>query len=216
MTKMLIAVRVSVFALFAPVMSAMDASANVPAGVCHLGAYEMSDGSRTVVQPSVNDDLRYRFENGVTGRLYYINDNEYESGEGWAVREPVTLRVTFGDCETGIVRFDRKGAPALTGEQIPLPVKPVSFRSNGETLYGELVLPVQRKPRAAVVLQYGGGRDSAVINNYVQYLLPLHDIAVFVFDKRGTGRSGGEFNAHIPMLADDTVAAIEAVVICRK
>lgn len=185
--------------------------ANAPAGVCHLGAYAMSDGSEMVVQPSHGDDLRFRFGTGETGRLYYIADNEYESGQGWAVREPATLRAKFGACEAGEVRMTWKDGRVLDGEKIPLRITPVPFESGRETLYGELVLPEKRSPRALVALQYGGGRDSAVINNYVQHLLPLHGIAVFVFDKRGTGRSTGEFNAHIGMLADDLVAAVNAV-----
>lgn len=71
--------------------------------------------------------------------------------------------------------------------------------------------PARRKPRAVVVLQYGGGQESAVTDNFVQHLLPLKDIAVFVFDKRGTGRSTGSFSAHIGMLSDDLVAAIRSV-----
>jgi hypothetical protein len=61
------------------------------------------------------------------------------------------------------------------------------------------------------VLQYGSGRDSAVVNNYVQYLLPLRDIAVFVFDKRGTGRSTGDYSIDITPLARDLAAAVDAV-----
>src|SRR5690606_15983823 len=79
-------------------------------------------------------------------------------------------------------------------------------------LHGELVMPADGvAPRAVVVLQYGGGRDSAVYNNWVQYLLAVHSIAAFVYDKPGTGRSEGEFNAHVGMLSDDLVAAVRAV-----
>jgi pimeloyl-ACP methyl ester carboxylesterase len=45
----------------------------------------------------------------------------------------------------------------------------------------------------------------------VQYLLPLRDIAVFVFDKRGTGRSTGDYSIDITPLARDLVAAVDAV-----
>jgi hypothetical protein len=59
-------------------------------------------------------------------------------------------------------------------------------KNDAVTLYGELVMPAKHKPSAGVVLQYGSGRESAVANNFVQHLLPLQDIAVFVFDKRVT------------------------------
>lgn len=180
-------------------------------GSCHSGAYGLSDGSQMVIQPSVDPDLRYRRLDGSTGRLYPVGGNSYESGDGWAVRKPVTLNVTFGACDEGIIHFQPAGKPALEGRKIALPTIPITFSSEGQTLYGELVMPAGGKPRAIVVLQYGGGRDSAVANNFVQHLLPLRDIAVFVFDKRGTGRSTGKFNAHIAMLADDLVAAVQAV-----
>src|SRR5690606_21380975 len=132
--------------------------------------------------------------------------------EGWAVRTPVTLRAGFGDCAGGQVRIERDGAPALEGRRIVLPTAPIRFRSAGNLLHGELVMPADGvAPRAVVVLQYGGGRDSAVYNNWVQYLLAVHGIAAFVYDKPGTGRSEGEFNAHVGMLSDDLVAAVRAV-----
>jgi pimeloyl-ACP methyl ester carboxylesterase len=176
-------------------------------GGCNTGAYQLSDGSRLVIQPSDDDNLRYRFPDGTSGKLFPVADG-YESGDGWSVREPVALRVS---CEADSIQFQRERSTALKGRKIPLPTIPVSFQNGNATLYGELVLPLRKKPRAVVVLQYGSGRDSAVTDNFLQHLLPLKDIAVFVFDKRGTGRSTGEFNAHIGMLADDVVAAVRAV-----
>jgi pimeloyl-ACP methyl ester carboxylesterase len=181
-----------------------------PPGACHGGAYAMGDGSSLVITPSDAPNLRYRSLDGASGRLYPVSGNGYESGEGWAVREPVTLRVEFGACGEGRIRVQREGASAVEGRRVPLPVTPVSFASGGDTLYGELVMPVGR-PRAVVVLQYGSGRESAVANNFVQHLLPLRDIAVFVFDKRGTGRSAGGFSADASELADDMAAAARAV-----
>lgn len=204
----------SAAALFAVLLAAMPASAaetGPPPGSCHSGAYALADGSQMVVSPSVPPDLRYRLRDGRTGRLYPVGEGRYESGEGWAVRTPAVLRVDFGQCRGDGVRVMRDGAPALRGSRIALPTIPVRFRSGDTPLYGELVLPGDATPRAAVVMQYGGGRDSAVYNNFIQHLLPLEGIAVFVYDKPGTGRSGGRFNAHVGMLADDLVAAVEAV-----
>jgi alpha-beta hydrolase superfamily lysophospholipase len=81
-----------------------------------------------------------------------------------------------------------------------------TFSSIGNTLYGELVTP--DKPQALVVLVFGAGQDSAVTYNYVQHLLPMYDIAVFVYDKRGTGKSTGRFTVDFSELADDALAAV--------
>ena len=64
------------------------------------------------------------------------------------------------------------------------------------------------KPQALVVLVFGSGQDSAVTFNYVQHLLPTYGIAVFVYDKRGTGRSTGRFTVDFSELADDAIAAV--------
>lgn len=185
----------------------IHANTSTAVGRCQSGAYALSDGSRFVIQPSDEQNLRYRFLDGTSGKLYPVA-NGYESGEGWSVREPVTLRVA---CDGVKVRFHRQGAAALTGKRIALPTTPITVERDEGSLYGELVTPSKRKPRAVVVLQYGSGRDSAVTDNFLQHLLPLEDIAVFVFDKAGTGRSTGQFNMHIGMLADDLAAAVRAV-----
>lgn len=185
----------------------IHANTNTPGGRCQTGAYELSDGSKFVIQPSDEQNLRYRFPDGTSGKLYPVAAG-YESGEGWSVREPVTLRVA---CNGEEVRFHRQDAAALTGRKIALPTTPITVERAEGSLYGELVAPLKNKPRAVVVLQYGSGRDSAVTDNFLQHLLPLDDIAVFVFDKAGTGRSTGQFSMHIGMLADDLAAAVRAV-----
>jgi len=182
-----------------------------PAGACYTGAYAMSDGSNLVVQPGNTGNLRYRFMSGVTGELFPVGAGRYESGDGWNVRQPVTLRVDFGSCDGRSIRFQHDKAPQLKGSKVALPTTPLIFKNGDVTLYGELVLPVTRNPRAVIVLQYGSGRESAVADNFVQHLLPLKDIAVFVFDKRGTGQSTGGFTADIKTLAADMTAAVQAV-----
>jgi hypothetical protein len=115
------------------------------ANTCHTGAYALSDGSQFVVQPSDADNLRYRFLDGTSGRLYRVSENRYETGDGWAVREPVTLRVEFTGCDESTVRMDRGSSPALQGRKINLPKTPISFDSGSLRLYGELVIPAVRE-----------------------------------------------------------------------
>jgi uncharacterized protein len=204
MTKLLIPL------VAAGVCSLAAAAEEPPPGACHAGAYAMSDGSRLVITPSDPPALRYRSLRGTTGKLFPLAGHSYESGDGWAVQTPVTVEVEFEGCREGQILF-RRSSITLSGERIDLPTRPIRFHRDEIAFYGELILPRGREPAAVLVLQYGGGRDSAVYYNFLQHLLPLEDIAVFVFDKRGTGRSTGHFSAHIGMLADDLVAAVEAV-----
>lgn len=181
-----------------------------PPGACHSGAYALSDGSELVISPSDSPNLRYRFTDGRSGKLFPTGNNAYESGEGWSVHEPVMLWAEFGACGDGVLRLDL-GSAVLQGQRIKLPVTPLPFSSGDATIYGEIVFPADAAPEALVVLQYGSGTDSAVTYNFLQYLLPLEGIAVYVFDKRGTGRSTGGYSMEIPTLADDVAAAVEAV-----
>jgi pimeloyl-ACP methyl ester carboxylesterase len=203
----------TIFCLIAIAALAQSAAAGEPAppGACYSGAYQMEDGSYRVITPSDPPNLRFRTLSGESGRLYQAGERRYESGSGWSVHEPVTLHVRFGACDESAVRFEQEGLPSLDGRKVALPVTPMRVDAGDVDLYGELVLPVDRAPRAVVVLQYGSGPDSAVTYNFLQHLLPLKDIAVLVFDKRGTGRSTGSYSIHIGMLARDMTAVVRAL-----
>ncbi len=112
-----------------------------------------------------------------------------------------STNVPASNCE-----FRLKGGPSGVAQRVPVTRTPSTFSSIGNTLYGELFAPA--KPQALVILVFGSGQDSAVTFNYVQHLLPTYGIAVFVYDKRGTGRSNGRFTVDFSELADDALAAV--------
>lgn len=177
---------------------------------CRVGAYALAGGEKLVVTRSDGENLRYRRLDGRSGKLFATASGAFEGGEGWSVREPVSVQARFGSCAEGRLTFQRAGEPARAGRKVPLRITPLRFESRGEQLYGELVLPERGRPKAIVVLQYGSGDDSAVLNNFVQYLLPLKGIGVVVFDKAGTGRSGGKLTGDFQRLAEDMAAAVRA------
>lgn len=198
-------------AVLQPPTAAFEAAAFAgDPGLCHIGAYATEDGAQVVITPSDGPNLRYRYLDGRSGKLFPVDGQAYESSEGWSAHTPVTLRARFGTCSERRIELE-SGGRTVRGLRIDLPMQPVNFASGTQMLYGELVMPTGGPPRAAVVLQYGSGRDSAVVYNFLQYLLPLKGIAVFVFDKRGTGRSQGEYTAVIEVLAEDLAAAVAAV-----
>ncbi|MFB6456116.1 alpha/beta hydrolase family protein [Chitinophaga sp. Hz27] len=177
---------------------------------CRNGAYQLSDGSKLVISPSYGNDLRYRRMDGTSGRLFLQPDSSYLSGSGWANPKNPNIFARFGGCGQDSLAF-RQDGKELGGKRIHFPVIPLRFTGQDASLYGELFLPVNKKPKAVVVLHYGSGQESAVLQNYVQYLLPLSDIAVLVYDKPGTGRSTGKQTANFELLATDMVAAVKAV-----
>ena len=201
---------VAVAAILFPAMAVADDDP-APEQACHFGAYRLPDGGLLTLAPSDPPNLRYRLRDGTAGKLWPAPDGGFEGGEGWSVRTPVTTRATFGACGANTFSWRRGDGPAVEARRVPLPVEPITFTSGKDRLYGELVLPETGTPKAIVVLQYGSGSDSAVLNNYVQYMLPLDGVAVFVFDKRGTGRSGGGMTMDFHTLAQDMAAAVDAV-----
>lgn len=177
---------------------------------CHAGVYRFEDDSTVILTPSDDRAVRFRLSDGRSGRLYPKADHSFEGGAGWAEREPVVVTARIPECGAHAIEFRHRDGPAGRAARVELTRKPVYFHSLGNQLYGELYLPLGKAPQALVVLAYGSGRDSAVTFNYLQHLLPLHGIATFVFDKRGTGRSAGSFTVDFSALADDTIAALAA------
>ena len=176
------------------------------ATTCYSGAYRLPGGDSIIISPSDEGALRYRVSDGRSGRLYPDDDKHFHGGPGWASREPRIADAAFDECPGERLEFHLKDGPAGVARRMPVTKKAGTFSSIGNTLYGELFTP--QNPKALVVLVFGSGQDSAVTYNYVQHLLPTYGIAVFVYDKRGTGKSNGRFTVDFSELADDALAAV--------
>jgi alpha-beta hydrolase superfamily lysophospholipase len=176
------------------------------ATTCYPGVYRLPGGDSIIISPSDEGALRYRVSDGRSGRLYPDDDKHFHGGPGWASREPRIADAAFDECPGERLEFHLKDGPAGVARRVPVTKKAGTFSSIGNTLYGELFAP--QNPKALVVLVFGSGQDSAVTYNYVQHLLPTYGIAVFVYDKRGTGKSNGRFTVDFSELADDALAAV--------
>jgi len=179
-----------------------------PPHACYSGAYRFSGGGYIVISPSDEGALRYRLHDGRSGRLYPDDDRHFHGGPDGSSREPRIAEAVFDECPGKRLEFRHKDGPSGVAQRVATTRTPATFSSLGNTLHGELFAPA--KPQALVVLVFGSGNDSAITWNYVQHLLPLYDVAVFVYDKRGTGQSNGQFTVDFSALADDAIAAVAA------
>jgi len=176
---------------------------------CHVGAYRLADGSFVDVAPAVGDTLRWRRFDGTTGALARASGGKWVSSYGWTDR-PDHVRVEWPDCARGAIRFG-----GVRGQRIPFDVTETRFVSHGTTLVGRLVLPKQRRPGTdadrvpIVVLVHGAEWISARTFYSLQRMLPSEGVGAFVYDKRGTGASGGTYTQDFDLLADDAVAAMK-------
>ena len=169
---------------------------------CHIGSYRLADGNLVDIAPSDDDTLRWRQLDGVTGALHKSANGIWKSTYGWTDRADGRT-VSFSACSAGQISFG-----GVSGQRIALDVKEATFKSHGTVLVGRLVMPKGEEQVPIVVLLHGSEHDSALTDYFLQRVLPSEGVGVFVYDKRGTGRSGGHYTQDYSLLADDAVAAL--------
>jgi len=169
-------------------------------GDCHIGAYRLSDDTLVDIGASSNNLLRWRRFDGTTGALHPHPDQPWTSTAGWSEHED-GVKASFPDCDS----IDFNGTH---GRRIAFDVTDTSIKAKGVTLAGRLVLPKGDGPVPIVVLLHGSEHYSGRDFYSLQRLLPAEGIGVFVYDKRGTGKSEGKYTQDFSLLADDAVAAM--------
>lgn len=168
---------------------------------CHAGAYRLDDGSIVDVANADKGALRWRLIDGRSGRLSE-NDGQWTSTLGWTGRAD-NVRVSFGECAQGKIAFEGKN-----GRKLKFDISETRFEGNDVNLRGRLVLPPGNGPVPIIVTVHGSEDYSGVDRYHVQNLFPANGVGVFVYDKRGTGESGGKYTQDFYLLADDARAAL--------
>ena len=93
-------------------------------------------------------------------------------------------------------------------------LEPVTFLSRGTRLSGTLYYQSGQQPGPAVVVLHGASSPSQLLPLYehLKQILPPLGIAVFMYDRRGSGASGGgEGQYDFQILAEDGAAARNAL-----
>jgi pimeloyl-ACP methyl ester carboxylesterase len=170
---------------------------------CHVGSYQLADGQSIDIAPSERDTLRWRAFTGETGALHENKDGSWTSTYGWTDK-PDGKSVSFSACTTGEIRFDQE-----TGKRIVFDVSETTFEGAGTKLVGRLVMPKGGGRVPLVVLIHGSEHDSGRDTYALQRMFPAQGVAAFVYDKRGTGASGGTYTQDFDVLADDAVLAMK-------
>lgn len=101
-------------------------------------------------------------------------------------------------------------APATT----QVVVEDRQFASGDATLSGTLYMPASRKPVAVIVVTHSASsplRDASLYD-HLRTILPALGIAVFTYDRRGSGGSGSkDAGGNFATLADDAIAAVKSL-----
>lgn len=175
--------------------------------ICHIGAYRLTDGRVLDVAPADGENLRWRLDDGQVGKLEAARD--WASTRGWTDKADGHA-VRFGGCDEGRVTFATGDGEPTEGRKVSLVVRETTFRSGDLELFGRLILPEGDGPVPIVVQVHGSERDAASVYNWKQRMLPAQGVGVFVYDKRGTGRSTGEYSQDFHALARDAAEAVKA------
>lgn len=138
---------------------------------------------------------------------------EWRNGErrvrltGDLTKESWNGRWAFGP-RSGSFTLSRVAATA------PYLEKEVEFESGDATLSGTLIVPQGDGPFPTIVWSHGSGEVGRSSPTYIReaYALAYRGVASFVYDKRGVGRSEGQWReARFTTLASDLTAALSAI-----
>jgi uncharacterized protein len=180
---------------------------------CAYGAYDFGPGRMAAVTPTSGPrSLRLTFMSGDTWRLDPAPGasdvpSAFAASLGWTDR-PIPGVAVAVDCGNGTITI-AGGALAGTGQRQTFDITDTTFESHGLKLAGRLVMPRLEGAIPVAVLVHGSERDSAILFNRMQYLLPASGVGVFVYDKRGTGKSEGSYSQDFHLLSDDAAAALK-------
>jgi pimeloyl-ACP methyl ester carboxylesterase len=107
---------------------------------------------------------------------------------------------------------------ARFGVLVGLQSEDLTFRSTDVSLSGTIVFPERAQPIGSVVLVHGSGRAHRML--WLARLFASEGLVVLTYDKRGVGKSGGEFQggpsaataSNLALLAQDAAAAARVLI----
>jgi pimeloyl-ACP methyl ester carboxylesterase len=171
-----------------------------PAGPGHVGSFS-SRQLRVVGVPLT----RITFEAPVL-RWEIVGDESTSTFEGLLRGD--ALSGTFRDgSASGTFAFTRG---ATTGE--PLREDEITFANGPVVLSGTIVFPPGLGPFPGMVFLHGSGAEGRWASRYLAHELARRGVASLIYDKRGVGRSTGDWRAAgFADLVGDAVAAVEAL-----
>jgi pimeloyl-ACP methyl ester carboxylesterase len=99
-----------------------------------------------------------------------------------------------------------------TATEAPLREAEVSFANGSVTLSGTIVSPAGAGPFPGIVFLHGSGAEGRWASRFLAQEFARRGVASLIYDKRGVGRSTGDWRtAGFPELVGDAAAAVEAL-----
>ena len=191
-----------------PHLDAPDAPEQVGVGVAALDEVLERDHHGLLVEPAPVDE-RLLHEDAVDPVLQQmVLSSPLRSSSCCPTRQTLTFR---GD-GVHVIDLDHKGRESgAVATRAPIRQEEVTFKNGDVTLAGTLLLPAappsSKAKRPALVFVHGSGAQSREMYWGLGYLYAARGFAVLAYDKRGVGKSTGNWReASFQDLADDAVA----------
>lgn len=179
-------------------MSAVQAQQTQALSQCNTGSYTLSDASVLDISAAPAGNWRWRTLDGRFGPV-----NAADQIPAHPEERNLTIEAQHCDSIRIVSDAGEQQGSRLVFEQIDS-----QFTGANEQLVGRLVLPRNASKLPVVVMVHGSEATSAVQFNAWQRLLPAMGVGVFVYDKRGTGGSTGNYTQDFQLLAGDASAAV--------
>ena len=185
----------------------------------YVGAYRFRNGDHIVIDrfPDTHDTLWVTDVNSGQARtIIPRSETQFTGGPALYVVSPTRQTLTFRDAGVHVVDLDHEGRPSYRkpgafAARVPIRQEEVTFKNGDVTLAGTLLLPAASRSskvkRPALVFVHGSGAQWREMYWGLGYLYAARGFAVLAYDKRGVGKSTGNWReASFQDLADDAVA----------
>jgi uncharacterized protein len=180
----------------------------------YVGAYRFRNGDYLVIDsfPDTPDTLWVTdVKSGEARAVFPRSETQFTGGPALRVVSPTRQTLTFRGAGVDVVDLDHKGRKAgAYAARVPITREEVTFKNGDVTLAGTLLIPaakIKGGKHPAVVFTHGGGPQLREIMWGLGYLYAARGFAVLSYDKRGVGKSTGNWGeASFEDLADDAVA----------
>jgi len=152
------------------------------------------------------------FKTGRFGVLFPTTTRSFFTGPAVLVPSPVEATVTFSfDAQGKATGFEWAGTENWGGRRANLPEEEVSFPNGSVTISATLVTPNTPPPHPVIIcVPASTAAATREMARHMAEFFAAHGVASLIYDKRGLGRSTGNWmQAGFDDLADDAVAAVE-------
>jgi uncharacterized protein len=193
------------------------------------GTYTSTSGASYYISARAAKGRLFTVETGRTHALFPIGGDRYAIGPGLATAHPRSGTLDFakdGSGRVAQIRIELNGRRAIEARRDDPSTEEIRFTGKGHiTLVGTLYRPKTPGLHPAIVNVHGSGRTDrsdwwtqAMVRVFLK-----EGCAVFFYDKRGAGQSGGEYVGpgapntnnvspeNLALLADDAVGAVSVV-----